>query len=69
PLLRDAMLAGYRSVRPLPEPHALHLPAFIAARRLIVLDRMGSNVDTPSFRSWVHDAIAQNLRGLTAFAR
>jgi Ser/Thr protein kinase RdoA (MazF antagonist) len=41
----DALVTGYRSVRPLPDEHLLLLPVFLLARMMMQLGWMNSRVD------------------------
>lgn len=47
---RDAMVAGYRAVRPLPEDELAELPTFLMARRLATLGWIFTHGDTEHAR-------------------
>jgi Ser/Thr protein kinase RdoA (MazF antagonist) len=61
PALRAALLAGYRSVRPLPAAQEAHLPAFLAVRRLVLLGWLLDNRAHPGFRAWAPAEAARLL--------
>ena len=69
PARRSALLAGYRSVRPLPAAHERHLDTFFALRHLQLLLWALESRDHPAFRerwrAWAADELGQ-LRAFLA---
>ncbi|MEM7687216.1 MAG: phosphotransferase [Pseudomonadota bacterium] len=55
PALKTAWLDGYRSVRPLPDDHAVELDTFIMLRRLALLAWIGSHIDAPEPQALAQD--------------
>lgn len=66
-VLRSALLAGYRSVRPLPAEHEALLPAFMARRRIdFILWRIDSR-EHSAFRETWESKVTNDLAALRAF--
>jgi Ser/Thr protein kinase RdoA (MazF antagonist) len=57
PALREALLQGYRSIRPLRRDHERYLETFFALRRMQLLMWGLESRDRPAFRDdWAADA-------------
>ena len=61
PELREALLRGYRRIRPLPAEHVAYLPTFFALRRLQLLVWVLESREHPAFRDewrpWSRDLL------------
>jgi Ser/Thr protein kinase RdoA (MazF antagonist) len=66
PALRDALLASYRSVRPLPAEHEGYLETFYALRRLQIMIWEMEMRDHPAFHDW-EVWVTASLEKLKAF--
>ncbi|HEX2034669.1 MAG TPA: phosphotransferase [Chloroflexota bacterium] len=68
-VLRAALLAGYRRVRPLGAELESHLPTFVAARGVALLEWLVTNENQPSFRPWAGAEIARITGALETFVQ
>jgi Ser/Thr protein kinase RdoA (MazF antagonist) len=50
PALRDALIAGYRTIRPFPTSHERHLNTLIAARHVVSCCWLANHLDHPDLR-------------------
>jgi Ser/Thr protein kinase RdoA (MazF antagonist) len=64
---RDALLEGYRSVRPFPDAQAALLPTFMALRRLGSVPWLVRMSTHPAMRRWVPLELAERLAGLRRY--
>jgi Ser/Thr protein kinase RdoA (MazF antagonist) len=66
-LMRDALLSGYSSRRPLAARDAGYLEAFIAARHLASCRWQAGHLDNPRLREEATEVIARRTEGLKRF--
>ncbi|MGX6448023.1 phosphotransferase enzyme family protein [Patulibacter sp. S7RM1-6] len=69
---RDALVAGYRAVAPLPDELLRELPALVLARRLATLGWMAARLDTAharQHRSWRVATTPESIRRFLAWSR
>jgi len=65
--LRQALIQGYRSVRPIPDDHVRIVDLFIQTRRLVMSGWLMSRSDNPRFRARLHGLIPRTARDLSRF--
>ncbi len=67
PALREALLAGYRQIRPLPHAHEGYLDTFFALRRLQLLAWVLDSREHPAFRDEWFEWSRDLLNGIGPF--